>query len=706
MTIREYLLNIINDKKYKPLSKDEFAAIFNFDRKNRKALFNVLDSLEKEGLIVRNNEEKYVLINDRYLVVGHIQGNEKGFAFLIPLDKEKEDVFISKSNLKDALHGDKVVVNILSEQESDRRQEGEVLRVLERKNKTIVGTFTDSKNFGFVIPDESKINYDIFIPKSSINSAKHNQKVVVEITKWPINGKNPEGKIIEILGYMSEKGTDIRSVIKQYDLAEDFPDEVLDYVDEINQEVTEEEIEGRLDLRDENIFTIDGFDAKDLDDAVSIKKLENGNYRLGVHIADVAHYVKEGSVLDQDAMSRGNSVYLLDRVVPMLPEDLSNGICSLNPGEDRLCLSIIMDIDKYGNVKDNIIKETVINSKKRLVYDDVSDYLEFSNEEAEKKLEGVTEELGLMQELAEILRSKREERGSIDFDFIETRIILDEKGKAVNIVEEERRIGNKIIEEFMLISNETISEQFFWAEIPFLYRIHENPAPEKIEEFSKVIHNLGYSLKGKQDIHPKALQQLLEEVKGKKEEPLISTLMLRSLRKAIYSEVPDIHFGLASEYYSHFTAPIRRYPDLVIHRIIKDYINGKLSNKKIKKLEKTLPEIAEHTSKTERVAEEAEREVEDMKKAEYMQEYIGENFKAVVSSLTRFGIFVQLDNTIEGLIRFADMNDDYYDFDEENYLVMGERTGKVYKLGDKVSVKLINASPAKREIDFKFIREE
>lgn len=705
MTVRQKIIELMEDKFYKPMSRDEIANKFQIDRRGEKEFYKILNSLENESLIVKNIDDKYYLGDDKSVLVGSLDANERGFGFVIPHNKDQEDIFIPIDELNGAMHGDTVVANITSEAKDGKRTEGTIVRILERRNKTIVGTYTDSKSFGFVIPDENKISYDIFIPKGKKNNAKNNQKVVVEITRWPENGKNPEGKVVEILGYMSEKGTDILSIIRQYDLPEEFPKEVINYVDNINQEVTAEDLKNRVDLRGETIVTIDGFDAKDLDDAISIEKFENGNFKLGVHIADVSNYVKENSVLDNDAFNRGNSVYLLDRVIPMLPEELSNGICSLNPGEDRLCLSVIMEIDKLGRVQDSIIEETVIRSKKRLVYDDVSDFLEEGSRTARTKLEGVTDELKNMKELAEILMEKRERRGSIDFDFPETRIILDKKGKPVKIVEEKRRIANRIIEEFMLITNETVAEQFFWADIPFLYRIHGEPNPEKMESFLKVVHNLGYTLKGKQEVHPKVLQELLEEIKGKNEEKLISTMMLRSLQKAVYSEVPDMHFGLASEHYSHYTAPIRRYPDLVIHRIIKKYLKGKLSANKLKKLERNLPEIAEHTSMTERRAEEAEREVDDMKKAEYMRDYIGYEFDGVVSSLTRFGIFVQLENTIEGLIRFNTMTDDYYEFDEENFLVKGERGGKIYRLGDPVRIVVTDASPARRTVDFAFLEE-
>lgn len=735
MKIRQMILSMMEDSKYHPMSLEELAKLFNLDKKGQKDLLKVLNSLEAEKLIKLDKNSEYRLASDEEevfektvkikkekkpqkkevkeevvvdygdLIKGTLDSNERGFGFVIVEGRDK-DIFVSSNNYNTAMNGDTVLVEVISEETSDKREEGKIVKVLERKNAKVVGIYKDNKSFGFVIPDNNKLGYDIFIPKSKKSKAKDNQKVVVEITRWPDGDRKPEGEVIEVIGYMSEKGTDIVSIIRQYDLPEEFPKQVVKYVDNnINQEVTDEDLKTRVDLRNETVVTIDGIDAKDLDDAISIRKLENGNYKLGVHIADVSNYVTGNTVLDKEAFNRGNSVYLLDRVIPMLPEELSNGICSLNPNEDRLCLSVTMEIGNNGKVQDSLIQETVINSKARLVYDDVSDYLEDDSDEAKEKLKDVLKDLDLMKELADVLAKKRELRGSIDFDFIETRIVLDDRGKAVDIVEDKRRVANRIIEEFMLITNETVAEQFFWAEVPFLYRIHEEPTSEKMESFSKIIYNLGYKIKGK-EIHPKALQQLLEEVKGKDEEKLISILMLRSLQKAVYSEVSNIHFGLAAEYYSHFTAPIRRYPDLVIHRIIKKYINGNLSNKNMKSLERDLPEIADHTSFTERRAEEAEREVEDMKKAEYMKDYIGEEFDGVVSSLTRFGIFVQLENTIEGLIRFGSMKDDYYDFDDVNYLVIGERTKKTYRLGDKVRVVVTDASTEKRNIDFDFVLDK
>ncbi len=702
MSIREKIMEFINSKDYKPMIKEEILVRFGIDYGSRKEFYKILDSLEKEGLLIKTINERYAPINNEYLVVGVLEGHERGYGFVVPDDKDRDDIFIPAENMAGAMHGDRVVANILSKSWNGRRAEGEIIRILQRENQFIVGTFEESKNFGFLIPDDQRIAYDIFIPKSSFNNAKNRQKVVVEITRWPELRRNPEGKVVEILGYLGEKGTDILSIIRQFKLPEEFPEQVQEEAASIGQEISEKDLEGRVDLRHLKTFTIDGADAKDLDDAVSIQVLENGNYSLGVHIADVSHYVKEGSYLDKEALNRGNSVYLIDRVVPMLPKELSNGICSLNPNEDRLTLSVIMEIDRDGNVVNHQIEEAVINSKARLIYDDVSDYLEKDDEEAKEKLKDLLIELDHMKDLAKTLYEKRDKRGSIDFDFPETYISLDENGYPVEIGKIERRIANRIIEEFMLVTNETVAEEYFWAEIPFLYRIHEEPAQEKLSDFAKFIHNFGYRLKGK-EIHPKELQMLTKEIKGKKEEIVISTLLLRSLKKAKYSSQPDVHFGLASRYYSHFTAPIRRYSDLVIHRIIKENLKGRLTPNRQEYLEGVLPDIADHTSMTERRAEEAEREVEDMKKAQYMSDKIGEKYEGIISSLTNFGIFVQLENTIEGLVHFRNMLDDYYNFDEDNYYIIGERTGRIYRLGDVVKVEVVGADPLRRNIDFNLV---
>ena len=698
MSMREIIVEFMKQPKYKPMLKEELAVAFKIDRKDQREFFKSLESMEKEGIILKARNERYGLLNNEYMALGVLEGNEKGFGFVISKDRPGEDVFISAENMNGAMHGDKVVVNIIKRREASRKQEGEIIRILERANETVIGTYEGNGNFGFVIPDNHKLSYDIFIPKAGSMNAKDGHKVIVELTRWPEPRRNPEGSVVEVLGYPWEKGTDILSIVRMFNLPSVFPEDVIKEAQAVPMRIPEDEISRRRDLRQLKLFTIDGADAKDLDDAVSIESLDNGEYRLGVHIADVSHYVKDGSPLDKEALKRGNSVYLLDRVIPMLPHELSNGICSLNPNEDRLAMSVIMDIDKKGKVYAHEIFESVINSKARLIYDDVSDLLE-GKTSTEGKLKEVAGELFVMKELMDILRARRERRGSIDFDFPESYIELDENGKPIDVRKLERRVANRLIEEFMLVCNETVAERFFWAQIPFLYRIHEDPNPEKVADFLRFIHNFGYSIRGK-ELHPKDFQRLTDEIKGRREEPVISTLLLRTMQKAVYSSEPGKHFGLAAQYYSHFTSPIRRYPDLQIHRIIKETLRGSLSHRRMEHFEGWLPEVADHTSMTERRAEEAEREVDDLKKAQYMAERIGEEYDGIVSSVTSFGMFVQLENTIEGLVHFSNMEDDFYFFDEENYMIVGERTKRTYRLGDEVRIKVIGADIGKKNIDF------
>lgn len=700
MNTKEKIIEFMEKQAYKPMLREELARAFEIDSVDYRDFYKLLDEMEKEGLIIKTHKERYGIPEKMNLVVGRLQCNQRGFGFIIPDNKELKDVFISSDDMNGALHGDKVVARLIIKNGEGRSQEGEIIRILERVNETVVGIFENSKNFGFVIPSDTRINMDIFIPKSEINNARTNEIVIVEITKWPEKRRNPEGKIIEILGHKNDTGTDILAIIKKYGLPEDFPAEVIAEAERIPEEIYEGEIKRRLDLRDKNIFTIDGADAKDLDDAISIEKLSNGNYKLGVHIADVTYYVKENSPLDKEALKRGTSVYLVDRVIPMLPKKLSNGVCSLHPGESRLTLSVIMEINKNGKVVDHQIVETVIESKERLVYDHISDLLENNDSEQLEKYAHILEDLKLMEELCHILTKKREERGSIDFDFPEAKIILDNEGHPIEIKKFDRRIANRMIEEFMLISNETVAEYMYWADIPFLYRIHEDPDMEKINEFNKFIHNFGYHLKGIQEIHPKELQELIQKIENTREESIINTLMLRSLRKAKYSAEPEGHFGLAAKYYSHFTAPIRRYPDLQIHRIIKDFINNNINEKKISKLNSILPKVAEQSSTTERIADEASRETDDLKKVEYMSSRIGEEYEGIISGVMPFGIFVELDNTIEGLVHISTLIDDYYEYDQPNYRFKGIRTNKIYRIGDKVNIKVVGTSIANRQIDF------
>ncbi|MFB0971738.1 MAG: ribonuclease R, partial [Neofamilia sp.] len=676
--------------------------------RDTKAVYQCLKSMEKEGLIFRDKKERYSSIDNDSSFEGIVDMAEKGFAFIVL--QGRDDIFVSRDDLGGAMDGDTVIVSLKKDQSGRSKQEGYVERIVKRGVTQLVGTMSimQKDEYGFVIPDNKSANYDIFIKNKNLGDAKDGQKVLVSIVKYPENGKNPEGKVLEVLGYPGDKGVDVLSIAHSHGIRMEFPNKVLNQAQEMPAEIDSEDVKGRVDLRDELIFTIDGADAKDLDDAISARILENGNYYLGVHIADVAHYVREGSPIDKEARIRGTSVYLLDRVIPMLPPELSNGICSLHPDVDRLTLSVLMEINKQGKVIESQIVESVINSKARLVYDDVSDYLETKDQESLEKIgSDVASVLDIMAELMEILNKKRHDKGSIDFNFVEGYIEVDENGKVVDIYKLERRISNRLIEEFMLITNETVSESYFWAEIPFLYRIHEYPDEEKLNVFLHFIRGLGYSVKGVQnEIHPRELQHIIEDVAGKKEEAVVSRMMLRSLKKAKYSEVNDIHFGLSSKYYSHFTAPIRRYPDLQIHRIIKENITGKMNQKQVEHYERILPEVAEHSSKTERTAEEAERDVEKIKKAEYMERFIGERFEGLISGVTSFGLFVELENTVEGLVSYNSMKDDYYIFDEDRLVAIGENFNKIYSLGDSVEVEVYHVDKEKSIIDFILVTED
>lgn len=702
MDIKEKILEILREKNTPPLFPDRLMEILEISEQDRYIFLDILDDMVEEGKLVMTRKKKYALPETLGFLVGRLQGNPKGFAFFIPDDENEEDVFIPPENLNTAMHNDRVMIRILRNgRNPERSREGEVCKILTRANKTVVGTFEKDRNFGFVIPDDPRITNDIFVSKDNMQGAETGHKVVVEILRWPDLRRNPEGRIVEILGHKDEAGTDILSIIRQFNLPEEFPEEVEAVAKKIPQSVSQDEIAKRKDLRHLKTFTIDGADAKDLDDAISIEKMENGNFKLGVHIADVNHYVFANSPIDKEAYVRGTSVYLVDRVVPMLPKELSNGICSLNPGEDRLAMSVIMEINKQGRVVDFTIEETVIRSRKRMIYEEVNKILEEKDPELTAQYEDFIEELEMARELCEILNARRVERGSIDFNLVETQIILDENGKPVDIKPVERGISNRMIEEFMLVCNETIAEYMYWQELPFMYRVHEDPDIEKMLDFNEFIHNFGYHLKGiGEGIHPKVLQELLENVKGKPEEGIISAVMLRSLQKARYSHENLGHFGLATKNYCHFTAPIRRYPDLMIHRIIKESIHGKLNKKRIKELEEILPGMAEHCSKRERVADEAERETDDLKKVEFMLDKLGEEFDGIISGVTNYGIYVQLPNTVEGLVRISTIEDDYYVYNEKHYCLIGERTRRILRLGDSVRVKVAKVDLIMRNIDF------
>ena len=697
------LENFFSSSEYKPMRFRDIVAILQVPKGEKNELKELLDSLISQGKIFLDDKGRYKIPGDM-IKTGTFSGTQKGFGFVV-IEGEKEDIFIPENATKGAIHGDKVTI-MLSSEKTGKRQEGMVLQILERGMKEIVGTFQKSKAFGFVIPDNQKFVHDIYIPKEHTKGAVAGHKVVVTVTNYGDTDHSPEGRVIEIIGHSNDPGVDIMSVLKAYDLPVEFPKDVFRVLDFVPDEIDPSEIKNRLDIRELQTVTIDGEDAKDLDDAISLTK-EGDIYRLGVHIADVTHYVKEGAALDKEALKRGTSVYLVDRVIPMLPHKLSNGICSLNPGVDRLALSCFMDIDAKGNVISHKIAETVIRSDRRMTYTNVSRIIEDEDRELIKEYEELVPMFRLMLELSEILKGRRHKRGAINFDFPESKIIVDLNGKPVEIRAYERNKATKIIEEFMLIANETVAEDYFWQEIPFLYRTHDNPDEEKIRALAIFINNFGYTIKvGNEDIHPKELQKLLNKIEDTPEEALISRLTLRSMKQAKYTVANTGHFGLSAKYYSHFTSPIRRYPDLQIHRIIKENLNGKLNEDRRAHYEKILFEVANHSSKTERRADEAEREVEKMKKVEYMMDHIGETFEGVISGITNWGIYVELPNTVEGMVRVSEMDDDYYIYDQERYQMVGEHTKKTYKLGQTVTVEVISADKLLRTIDFAFVEVE
>jgi ribonuclease R len=670
-----------------------------------KVIFqSILDEMVKDGQVIQTKKKKYALPESLGYIIGRIQGNARGFGFLIPDDPKQEDIYISAENMNGAMHNDRVIARLLHRGTYGYpSNEGEVYKILERANKTLVGTFESNGNgrHGFVVPDDPRIGKDVFIPVFDRSQVKTGYKVVVEINKWPEYRRNPQGRIIEVLGHKDEAGTDVLSIIRQYKLPEKFLPKVEAAAAQIEQTVSEQDKSGRKDLRHMQTFTIDGADAKDFDDAVSLEIAEDGHFLLGVHIADVSHYVKEGTPLDEEALARGTSVYLVDRVITMLPPELSNGICSLNPDVDRLTLSVIMEIDEEGRVLDYQIYESVIRSKKRMIYEEVNRILEDEDEDLMAEYADFIADLKNMERLCRILHKRRMKRGSLDFDLNESKITLDARGKVTDVRLYNRGIGERMIEEFMLICNETIAQHVFWRNLPFMYRIHEEPDVEKMLEFNEFIHNFGYHLKGIGGrIHPKALQHLLEEIRGTREEAIINAVMLRSLQKARYSPENTGHFGLAAQHYCHFTSPIRRYPDLVNHRIIKDMLNERLNEKRIANLERLLPEMAQHCSEREILADEVEREVEDLKKAEFVLDKIGMEFDGIISGVTNYGLYVELENTVEGLVHISTMDDDYYVYYEKHYCLIGQRTGKVYRLGDLVSIRIVGVDMASRNIDF------
>ena len=697
---KKVILDLIESEFYVPMKEKELAVMLQVSKQDRPELNRLLNELLTEGKLSLTKKGKFIKAkHSNKELIGTFVSHPKGFGF-VEIEGRDEDLYIPEDCVNGAFHKDTVKVALLSVQRG-KRQEAKVIEILARGIKQVVGIYDKSnKNYGFVIPDNTKLSDDIFVPAERSKGAVSGHKVVCEITDYGKNNRKPEGKITEILGHVNDPGVDIMSIVKGYELPVEFSEKVMRQAENVSNEVSEADMAGRRDLRDVQMVTIDGEDAKDLDDAVSLTK-EGELYHLGVHIADVTNYVQENSALDWEAKSRGTSVYLVDRVIPMLPHKLSNGICSLNAGEDRLALSCLMDIDKKGEVVSHEIIESVIKVDRRMSYTSVKKILEDGDEAEQKEYETLVPMFELMKELAAILREKRKKRGSIDFDFPETKIVLDKEGHPIEIKPYERNVATKIIEDFMLIANETVAQHFFWMELPFVYRTHDNPDPEKIAKLSTFIRNFGYSIKSKQEeIHPKELQKLLAKIEDTPEEALISRLTLRSMKQAKYTIDCTGHFGLACQYYCHFTSPIRRYPDLQIHRIIKEQIRGRLNEKRIEHYNEILPEVTKHSSEMERRADEAERETDKLKKVEYMEEHIGEIFEGVISSITSWGVYVELENTIEGMIHVSMLPGDYFYYDEGTYEMVGQATDIRYKLGQKLKVKVNDTDKISRTIDF------
>lgn len=698
------ILELMKDKEYIPMKAKEIAMIMRVPKTEYGDFLEVLNNLESNFKIQKNRKSKYRLVEKTYYD-GIYRKNQKGFGFVRLADQENE-IYITKENSLNALNGDRVLIEMIEQESKVKSAEAKVVKILKHEKDTIVGIFQNSKNFGFVVPDDRNFGTDIFIAKKDMGKARNSHKVLVKITKYPQNGKKAEGKIMEVLGNVNEAGVDMLSLIKEYKLPSTFPEPVVQEAKTLGNEVDQKEIPNRVDFRQREIFTIDGEDAKDLDDAVRVQKLENGNYKLEVHIADVSYYVKENSLLDQEALVRGTSVYMLGRVIPMLPRELSNGICSLNAGVDRFTLSCLMEIDTKGNVVSSEIVKGIINVTNRMSYKDVQAILDNANEEIIKKYQNHISQFKLMEELAHILKNKRMEQGYLNLDIPESKIDLDRDGRVTNISKYETTFAHEIIEQFMLIANETVAEKFYWLEAPFVYRVHEDPDLEKIQELNKFLFNFGLKIKANKDnIYPKEFAKILEEVKGKEEEKVVSNLVLRTLKVATYEAENKGHFGIASKYYCHFTSPIRRYPDLFIHRVISKYLesNYDVSEKWIEEHKNQAEERAKQSSEREKIATKVEREAQDLKKAEYMEKRIGEEYEGIVSSVTSFGVFVELESTVEGLIRFEDLGNEYFIYDEDRKRLIGEKTNITYKIGDKVTIRVKNASKLLRQIDFELV---
>ncbi len=701
---KKLICELVAEDMYVPMKEKELAAFMQVPREEKEEFRRILQALVAEGRLQVSAQGRYGKPDDNRLV-GIYTGTARGFGF-VEVEGREDDLYIPEDKRGGAFHQDRVQVMLLPGRQG-KRQEACVVQVLERGLKQVVGTWEQCGNFGFVIPDNSRLGTDIFVPQERSRGAVTGHKVVVELVSYGDEKHKPEGRVAEILGHINDPGVDIMSVVHRFELPTAFGEKVTHQADRVPENVQEADRAGRMDLTALQMVTIDGEDAKDLDDAVSLYQDEKGMYHLGVHIADVSNYVQENSALDWEALKRGTSVYLVDRVIPMLPHKLSNGICSLNQGVDRLALSCLMTINGKGEVTDYRIEETVICVDKRMTYTAVKKILEDRDEEERRKYESLVPMFELMEELAAILRNRRHKRGAVDFDFAESKILLDEEGHPVEIKPYERNVATKIIEDFMLIANETVAQHFFWLELPFVYRTHDRPDPEKIMKLSAFIHNFGYHVKlTGEEIHPKELQKLLDKIADTEEETLISRLTLRSMKRASYTVECTGHFGLACQYYCHFTSPIRRYPDLQIHRIIKDQLRGRLREERLAHYAERLPEVAKHSSKAERRAEEAERETDKMKKEEYMEDHVGERYEGVISGITQWGIYVELPNTVEGLIHVSALAGDFFYYNEETYEMVGRDTGKTYKLGQRITVQVKGADRLAGVVDFIIPEEE
>lgn len=703
---KQELLSLMRARSYRPLTASELITTLGQD--DEESFRQLLNTMELEGLIVRTRKDKYGLPEKMGLVSGRLQASSKGYAFVIPQEKQQEDLYISALNLNGAMNGDLVLARVLTDS-TGRRPEGEIIRVLQRVNKRVVGTFDSSSHLNFVVPDDYRLHQDIIVPPGNSQGAREKDKVVVEITRWPEARRNPEGRVIEILGPSGQTGVDVLCIIKKYGLEPEFPPEVLREAEGLSKEFGPLELAGRRDLRDRTLVTIDGADARDLDDAVSLELLPGGNYLLGVHIADVSFYVREGSHLDKEALNRATSVYLVDRVIPMLPPRLSNDICSLNAGEDRLAMTVLMTISPTGTVKDYELFPSIIRVRERMTYGAVRSILVDEDPELSERYRELVPVFRLMAELAAVLRQRRRRRGAIDFDFLEAKVELDDQGLPVAIVPRPRSVAEGIIEEFMIAANETVARHLYELAVPAIYRVHEEPDLDKLAELNNFLAFFGHRIKPGRDGHikPRSYQEILDAVKGRPEERVISTVMLRSMMHARYAGQCLGHFGLSSPYYCHFTSPIRRYPDLVVHRILREtWAPGGIPVTRMAGLDAFVAAAATQSSDREKVAEEAERESQDMKKVQYMVRHVGESFKGVISSVLPFGFFVELENTVEGLVHVSTLSDDYYHYQQEQLALVGEHTGKAYRIGQPVEVLVARVNIDARQVDFELVKAE